>query len=108
MDLVSDRPTQNSISILTEYQSLAIALYFASRGSGKVKSQMDGTIEPYTSTARVLLNGFGSDELLGGYARHRTTFNRGGWHAIIDEVGKLYLSDSLCLKFLSVAPSGNR
>lgn len=41
---------------------------------------------PYTSTARVLLNGLGSDELLGGYGRHRTAFNTGGWQAVIEEV----------------------
>ena len=76
---------------MRKYQSLAMALYFASRGSGQVKSQGDGTVKPYTSTARVLLNGFGSDELLGGYARHRTTFKKRGWQAVIDEVGELHL-----------------
>lgn len=40
----------------------------------------------YTSPARVLLNGLGSDELLGGYGRHRTAFKAGGWQAVIDEV----------------------
>ncbi|KAI5123605.1 hypothetical protein M0805_003421 [Coniferiporia weirii] len=32
------------------------------------------------------LNGLGSDELLGGYGRHRTAFNSGGWSAVIDEL----------------------
>lgn len=32
------------------------------------------------------LNGLGSDELLGGYGRHRTTYFSGGWQAVIDEV----------------------
>ena len=78
-----------------------MALYFASRGSGQVKNQKDGTIEPYTSTARVLLSGFGSDELLGGYARHRTTFNKGGWQEVIDEAGELYLLDRFYLNIHS-------
>jgi len=34
----------------------------------------------------VLLNGLGSDELLGGYGRHRTAYNAGGWKAVIDEL----------------------
>jgi len=63
-----------------------MALYFASRGIGKVKSRsdiLDG--DAYTSRARVLLSGLGSDELLGGYYRHRTTFQVGGWKAVIKE-----------------------
>lgn len=41
---------------------------------------------PYTTPARVLLNGLGSDELLGGYGRHRTAYTSGGWSAVIQEV----------------------
>jgi asparagine synthetase B (glutamine-hydrolysing) len=63
-----------------------MALYFAARGIGKVRSGPDAQPEPYTSLARVLLNGLGSDELLGGYGRHRTAFQAGGWPAVIDEV----------------------
>jgi asparagine synthetase B (glutamine-hydrolysing) len=63
-----------------------MALYFASRGIGEVKSDPEAQPEPYTSPARVLLNGLGSDELLGGYGRHRTVFSAGGWPAVIDEV----------------------
>lgn len=66
--------------------SLAMALYFAARGIGKVRSGPEAQPEPYTSTARVLLNGLGADELLGGYGRHRTAFKAGGWPAVIDEV----------------------
>jgi len=66
--------------------SLALALYFASRGIGQVRSSPDGGPKPYTSTARVLLNGLGSDELLGGYGRHRSAFNAGGWSSVIDEL----------------------
>lgn len=67
-------------------QSLAMALYFAAQGIGRVRSGPDAQPEPYTSPARVLLNGLGSDELLGGYGRHRTAFHAGGWQAVIDEV----------------------
>ena len=61
-------------------------MYFAARGSGEVRSS--ATAEPvhYTSPARVLLNGLGSDELLGGYGRFRTAYKAKGWQAIIDEV----------------------
>ncbi|KAK1229384.1 hypothetical protein PQX77_007561 [Marasmius sp. AFHP31] len=67
--------------------SLAQALYFASRGIGVVKTGFESEPVPYRSTARVLLNGLGSDELLGGYGRHRTAFTHvGGWHAVIKEL----------------------
>jgi len=70
-----------------DIQSLAIALYFASRAVGQIRSQPDADSVPYTSPARVLLNGLGSDELLGGYGRHRSAYNSGGWSAVIEEVG---------------------
>jgi asparagine synthetase B (glutamine-hydrolysing) len=63
-----------------------MALYFAARGVGRVRSSPIAHPEHYTSSARVLLNGLGSDELLGGYGRHRTAYNTGGWQAVIDEV----------------------
>lgn len=63
-----------------------MALYFASRGRGTVRRDADDTREPYTSTARVLLSGLGSDELLGGYSRHRRAFEQAGWNALVDEV----------------------
>lgn len=66
--------------------SLAIALYFAARGVGQVQSGPGAVPYQYTSRARVLLNGLGSDELLGGYGRFRTAFKNGGWQAIIDEL----------------------
>ncbi|TFY70699.1 hypothetical protein EVG20_g2309 [Dentipellis fragilis] len=66
--------------------SLAMALYFAARGIGQVRSSPDIPPTPYTSPARVLLNGLGSDELLGGYGRHRTAYSTGGWQAVIDEL----------------------
>ncbi|KAL7285665.1 hypothetical protein ACG7TL_000770 [Trametes sanguinea] len=66
--------------------SLAIALYFAARGIGRVRPHPGAEAQPYTSPARVLLNGLGSDELLGGYGRHRTAFKAAGWQAVIDEL----------------------
>ncbi|RPD81814.1 hypothetical protein L226DRAFT_528055 [Lentinus tigrinus ALCF2SS1-7] len=66
--------------------SLAIALYFAARGVGQVRPHAAADAQPYTSPARVLLNGLGSDELLGGYGRHRTAFKAAGWQAVIDEL----------------------
>ncbi|KAF8219244.1 hypothetical protein L208DRAFT_1427107 [Tricholoma matsutake] len=66
--------------------SLALALYFASRGIGQVRSSPDAESKQYTSTARVLLNGLGSDELLGGYGRHRSAFTTGGWKSVIEEL----------------------
>ncbi|KAF8349883.1 asparagine synthase-domain-containing protein [Amanita rubescens] len=66
--------------------SLALALYFASRGIGQVRDTPASEPRPYTSPARVLLNGLGADELLGGYSRHRTSYETGGWRAAIDEL----------------------
>jgi len=34
----------------------------------------------------VLLSGFGADEALGGYSRHRAAFARGGWRALAAEL----------------------
>ena len=69
-----------------------MALYFAASGIGQVRSGADEPGEPYTSPARVLLNGLGSDELLGGYGRFKTAFKVGGWRAVVDEVGQLTVS----------------
>ncbi|KAG6861214.1 hypothetical protein C0995_002563 [Termitomyces sp. Mi166 len=66
--------------------SLALALYFASRGKGQVRATPDSEAIPYTSPACVLLNGLGSDELLGGYGRHRSAYNSGGWQAVVKEL----------------------
>lgn len=41
---------------------------------------------PYISRAKVLLSGLGSDELLGGYARHRNAFAQRSWEGLLDEV----------------------
>ncbi|KIY45371.1 hypothetical protein FISHEDRAFT_23907, partial [Fistulina hepatica ATCC 64428] len=66
--------------------SLAQALYFASKGSGCVRDIDSLETKPYTSPSRVLLNGLGADELLGGYGRHRTVFQHRGWEGIIAEL----------------------
>ncbi|KAG2023253.1 asparagine synthase [Coprinopsis cinerea AmutBmut pab1-1] len=66
--------------------SLALALYFASRGVGDVRDTPSSSALPYTSPARVVLSGLGSDELLGGYGRHRTAYNAAGWQGVIDEL----------------------
>ncbi|KAL1738835.1 asparagine synthase-domain-containing protein, partial [Schizophyllum fasciatum] len=66
--------------------SLAQALYFAAKGEGFIREHPGADPRPYTSRARVLLNGLGSDELLGGYGRHRTAFKAGGWRALTKEL----------------------
>ena len=75
------------VDILTKAieQSLAFPLYFAARAVGQVQDEVSKP-RPYTSPARVLLNGLGADELLGGYSRHRTAYQTGGWQAVMDEV----------------------
>lgn len=79
-----------------------MALYFAARGKGQIRSHPDVPPVPYTSPARVLLNGLGSDELLGGYGRHRTAYTHGGWQAVVDEVNSLFhLSFTACEPSLS-------
>jgi asparagine synthetase B (glutamine-hydrolysing) len=76
-----------------------MALYFAARGVGKVRRSITAEPELYTSPARVLLNGLGSDELLGGYGRHRTAYSTGGWKAVVDEVG---FSQGLCARISDI------
>lgn len=41
---------------------------------------------PYTARCRALLIGIGADEQMGGYGRHRTCFNRGGFDALREEL----------------------
>jgi asparagine synthetase B (glutamine-hydrolysing) len=41
---------------------------------------------PCDSGARIVLSGLGADEQLGGYARHRVAWSRGGWPALRAEM----------------------
>jgi asparagine synthetase B (glutamine-hydrolysing) len=62
--------------------SIAIALYFASRGVGTIAkaNEVEGSSEPnYETPARVLLSGLGADELFGGYRRHENAFASHGF-----------------------------
>lgn len=69
--------------------SIALALYFASRGVGQPCTD-PANPEPATQTAqtpaRVLLSGLGADELFGGYSRHEVAFKRNGYAGLIDEL----------------------
>jgi len=47
-------------------------------------SSITGTA--YTSHALVLLSGVGADEQMAGYGRHRTTYQRGGYEALQQEL----------------------
>lgn len=73
--------------------SIACALYFASRGQGKIHENhtehdlLTNTNEnTYTSFARVLLSGLGADELFAGYGRHGVAFNRSGFEGLVSEI----------------------
>ncbi|WVW81812.1 hypothetical protein I302_103809 [Kwoniella bestiolae CBS 10118] len=61
--------------------SLALPLYFASRGIGSLQ----GSEEMYRVKAKVYISGLGADEQLGGYARHRHAYQREGWQGLINE-----------------------
>ena len=66
---------------------MAIALYFASKGIGTIRRTSESPREPYVSPAKVLFNGLGPDELLGGYGRYKTVFSQhGGWPRVVEEV----------------------
>ncbi|KAI6246326.1 hypothetical protein HI914_05710 [Erysiphe necator] len=66
--------------------SIAYALYFASRGSGLASLNNQMTPTMYATPARVLLSGFGADELFGGYTRHTTIFSRTGFSGLLNEL----------------------
>ncbi|WWC58141.1 uncharacterized protein I303_100676 [Kwoniella dejecticola CBS 10117] len=65
--------------------SLALPLYFASRGYGSVRKEGSNHSEPYRVKAKVYISGLGADEQLGGYARHRHAYQREGWQGLISE-----------------------
>ncbi|KAH6646131.1 asparagine synthase-domain-containing protein [Truncatella angustata] len=69
--------------------SIALALYFASRGVGSCYTDctaMDQSVPICTTPARVLLSGLGADELFGGYGRHEVAFKRDGYPGLIEEL----------------------
>jgi asparagine synthetase B (glutamine-hydrolysing) len=54
--------------------SIAAPFWFASRAASQ--------------ETKILLCGFGADELFGGYTRHRTHYNQGGWSSLEAELKK--------------------
>ncbi|KAL6718095.1 hypothetical protein ACLMJK_004181 [Lecanora helva] len=66
--------------------SIACALYFAARGTGRVLDTSGASTHSYSTPARILLSGLGADELFGGYTRHASAFNRGGYAGLADEL----------------------
>ena len=62
--------------------SIGCAIWFASRGVG-VDSETGLEVK---SMARVLLLGMGIDEQLGGYSRHRTSFERESWLGLASQL----------------------
>jgi len=67
--------------------SIATALWFASRGIGNVIDPENTELKyPYQSKAKVLLIGIGADEQLGGYSRHRSSYEKGGLNTLIKEM----------------------
>lgn len=80
VDLIHPHNTEMDLSI-------AIAFYFASRGTGLLAT-FNSSLEPvpHTTPARILLSGLGADELLGGYARHTTAFRFRGARGLLSEL----------------------
>lgn len=75
IDLIYPHNTEMDLSI-------AIALYFASRGMGAIYAADDvqsSANSSYNTPARVLLSGLGADELFGGYRRHENAFTSRGF-----------------------------
>ncbi|KAK9264046.1 asparagine synthase-domain-containing protein [Lipomyces tetrasporus] len=67
--------------------SIALAFFFAARGLGTMFASPDADpAEEYSTTSRVLISGLGADELFAGYTRHGTSFARGGYETLADEL----------------------
>ncbi|XP_046387904.1 asparagine synthetase domain-containing protein 1 isoform X2 [Ischnura elegans] len=75
--------------------SLGCAMWFAARGFGTLHSirgangvEAFSIKESYTSPARVAILGNGADEQLGGYSRHRSALEDGGWPQLASEMSR--------------------
>ncbi|KAK9484875.1 asparagine synthase-domain-containing protein [Lipomyces starkeyi] len=67
--------------------SIALAFFFAARGIGTMfTSPVADPVEEYSTLSRVLISGLGADELFAGYTRHGTSFARGGYDALANEL----------------------
>ncbi|KAK9325379.1 asparagine synthase-domain-containing protein [Lipomyces orientalis] len=67
--------------------SIALAFFFAARGLGTMYDSPDADpAEEYSTPSRVLISGLGADELFAGYTRHGTSFARGGYETLADEL----------------------
>ncbi|CAD5230501.1 unnamed protein product [Bursaphelenchus okinawaensis] len=62
-------------------ESLASVVWFGSRGKGKQVFYKDHQGLEFKPSPFAFC-GSGSDELLGGYARHRTYYEKGGWESL--------------------------
>ncbi|RYR17810.1 hypothetical protein Ahy_B03g062488 isoform A [Arachis hypogaea] len=73
--------------------NIGIALWLAAGGDGWVSgANIDDNDDEnparakYKSTARILLVGSGADEQCAGYGRHRTSYRRGSWLGLHEEM----------------------